>query len=114
MTPPEVAAARIWAGLLLGLQLGIIWDLLKPLGRRHPHLCDLLFLPALSWAWLELGFGVCGGDLRLGYTAALGVGWTVWELTLGRILTAVTEGVWSAGRRFLRWSFRPLGKIMKK
>jgi len=94
MTAPAVAAGRFASGALLGLCLGIYWDFLKPLGRKHPHLCDWLFLPALVWAWLELGFGICGGDLRLGYTAALGVGWAAWELTLGRLLTAAVEAVW--------------------
>ena len=114
MTPPELAALRFAVGAAFGMGLGVLWDLLKPLSRQHPLICDLLFAPVLVWAWLEHGFGVCQGDLRLGYTAALGVGWAVWEMTLGRALTRPVAAVWGAFGRVLGRIIRPFEKILKK
>ena len=113
MTSPAVTAARVVAGMGLGLALGVLWDLLKPLSRRHPHLSDLLFLPALIWAWLELGFGICGGDLRLGCTASLGLGWAAWELTLGRLLTPAVTAIWDFLGAFFLGLLAPFRKIAK-
>ena len=114
MTPPAAAALRFLMGTAFGVGLGILWDLLKPLARRHPLVCDLLFAPVLFWAWLEHGFAVCQGDLRLGYTAALGIGWAVWEMTLGRLLTKLVAGLWDFCGRLLRRIGRPFIKILKK
>ena len=114
MTTPATAAARFLWGMAFGIGLGILWDLLKPLARRHPHLCDLWFGPMLVWAWLEHGFGICQGDLRLGYTAALMVGWLAWEMTLGRALTRAIWGIWNFLARFMGPMAGYFGKKTKK
>ena len=63
---PQTAARRLVIALLLGAALGLFYGFLRPLGRRVV-LRDSLFLAGWSLIWLELGFGVCGGDLRLGH-----------------------------------------------
>ena len=75
MNPPALALQRFGAGCLLGVGLGLWYCFLRPLRPKHTALSDLLFLLGLGWAWLYLAFPVCDGDLRAGYSAALGVGW---------------------------------------
>jgi len=94
MTPPLAAAQRFGAACLLGLGLGLWYGFLRPLRAGHRQLSDLLFVPALFWAWLYLGFGICGGDLRLFYTAGLFVGLWGWEATFGRLLRPVFSMFW--------------------
>lgn len=104
LTGPALDAARFLAGCLLGLGLGLWYGFLRPLRPRHSVLSDLLFVPALGWAWLYLSFGVCRGDIRFGYTGGLAAGIFAWELTLGRWLRPVFFGFW-------RWISKIWGKI---
>ena len=53
-------------GLLLGGGLGLLYGFLRFFRPRW--LGDLLFVIVLFRTWLYLGFGLCGGDLRMGYT----------------------------------------------
>ena len=75
---------------------GVIRDVLKtaaeakqnrkrPLRIRHPHLADLLFVPALFWAWLYLGFAVC--DIVTREFAAEGSGEPNYTLIGGEVVT---------------------------
>ena len=66
--------------------------ILRPVRPRN--LGDLLFLPGAFWVWLYFGFGVCRGDLRLGYYSALAVGAFGWELTLGKALHPLFARFW--------------------
>ena len=74
MTAPEVAAGHFGISCALGVALGLWYGFLRPLRPRFSVLSDALFLLGAAWVWLELGFRVCGGDLRLGYTVGLLVG----------------------------------------
>ena len=74
MTGPRDAAVRFALACLLGGGLGLVYGFLRPLRPRHTGLADGIFLPVLVWTWLYLGFEICRGDLRLGYTAGLAVG----------------------------------------
>jgi len=94
MIPPSVAAGRFLAAGALGLFLGLCYSFLRPLRQRHVHLADFLFLPALLWVWLYLSFAVCRGDLRPGYYLGAFAGWLVWELSAGKLLRAVFQGIW--------------------
>ena len=76
---------RLAWGLVLGGVLGMLYAFLRPLGRKHPALADGLFLLGAAWAWLWQGFGVCGGDLRLGYYIGVPVGALVWYRAAGRL-----------------------------
>ena len=72
MTAPLIAARHLGSALLLGAGLGLFYGFLRPLRQRRTWLADSVFLTVFFWVWLYLSFALCGGDLRLGYTAGLG------------------------------------------
>ena len=94
MTHPAISAQQLLAALLLGLGLGLCYGFLRPLKRIGNWLRDLLFRPCLLSFWVCLGFGVCGGDLRLGYFAGLAAGALLWECTIGRLLRPLFFWFW--------------------
>ncbi len=114
MTPPGLAAWRFAIACLYGIGLGVIYSFLRPLRPKRTALADGLFLLFLLFAWLQLGFRICRGDLRFGYTAGLLVGIFLWELTLGKLLKPVFFGFWQAVAVFLGWTLYPIQKIFKK
>ena len=92
MTAPALFLQRYLAACALGVGLGVWYGFLRPVRPRT--LGDLLFLPILFWAWLYLSFGICKGDLRLGYCSGLLVGGLAWEWTVGRWLRPIFSGFW--------------------
>ena len=73
MMPPGVAAGRFGAALLLGAGLGLCYAFLRPPGRRRwPG--DLCFLLCALWAWVQLAFRICRGDMRGPYLLGLAAG----------------------------------------
>ena len=74
MTAPSLAARYFCLACLLGAQLGILYGFLRPLRPGFAALADGIFVLAMFRTWLTLGFQICGGDLRLGYTAGLAAG----------------------------------------
>lgn len=97
MTPGEQAAlfART---MLWGLPLGAFRGFLAPLGRRHRHLADGLLILATGAVWLQVGFGLWGGDLRPGWLFALAGGFGAWRAVPGRwadgIWVPFWQGIW--------------------
>ena len=73
MTPPGVAAERFVYALLLGAALGIGYGLLHPPGRRK-WLGDLIFVLLALWAWADLAFRACRGDVRMADLGGLAAG----------------------------------------
>ena len=110
MNAPEVVAGRLGWILLVGLLLGAIYDFLAPPRRRCPTLCDLLFAPFACYGWLYVGFAICEGDLRLGYSVTLVVGMVLWHMLPGRLFRPINEGFWAVIFQILRL----FGKIFKK
>ena len=102
MITPAVAAGRFLRGLLLGFLLGGWYGFLRPLGHRRRTLADLLFLSGVFPVWVYFSFGVCQGDLHLGYLSGLFLGGIGMELTLGRLLRPVWEGLWKPVWAFFR------------
>ena len=88
MTRPENAAWALGWALLLGAGLGLFYTLLFPLRRRRTGLADGLFLAGLFTAWTVLGFGICGGDLRLFQSLGLLGGAVCFRLIPGRGMEA--------------------------
>lgn len=112
MTAPAVAASRFGIALAMGAGLGLFYGFLRPLRPRLTHLADLIFVLASFYAWLHLGFGICGGDLRLAYTLGLPAGAVLWEMTAGKWLRPVFRGFWRwIGNIFLLF-VRPLQKFL--
>ena len=120
MTPPALAGSRFLWACLLGLGLGLWYGFLRPLRPRHTALADAAFLAAAAGCWVYFSFGICGGDLRLGYTAGLACGALGWELTAGRLLRPLFSRVWGAislivsiiGKPF-RWCLKKIWNFQK-
>ena len=74
MTAPALAARCFGLACLLGVASGLVYGFLRPLRPRFTLLADGIFLLVLFRLWLHLAFGICGGDLRLGYAAGLAIG----------------------------------------
>ncbi len=114
MTGPALDGWRFLCACGIGLALGAVYGFLRPLRPRHNGLSDLLFLPAMGYAWLYLSFAICRGDIRLGYTAGLFLGAAAWELTVGKLLRPVFRGFWQLVSRIWTGIWRPFRKIFKK
>lgn len=114
MSTPQQAARQALIALLVGCACGLLHGFLRPVGRKHPHLADLVFGAGLLWAWLYVGFAVCAGDLRLGYTGALFAGTVLWELSFGRLLRPLFTGIWRFFARLFRFAASPFVKTAKK
>lgn len=94
MTAPAEAAGRFLWAVMLGAVLGGIYDWLRPLRPRHTWLSDGLFLASTGYMLVYLAFGVCRGDLRMGYLFGLLTGWFLWEWTVGMLLRPIFSGFW--------------------
>lgn len=114
MTVPAIAAQRFAASCILGAMLGIWYGFLRPLGPRHTLLRDLLFLPAALWAWLQLMFGVCRGDLRIWAFWGLILGVLLWDKTVGRLLRPLFSGFWGLIMKIINMFLFPWKKILEK
>ena len=94
MIAPIDAAYRLLWSLGVGAALGCFYGFLRPLRPKLTALADLIFVAAAFYGWLYIGFGICGGDLRFGCTAAMAAGGFAWEMTVGRWLRPVFRGFW--------------------
>ena len=117
MIAPAAAAGRFLSAGILGVGLGVVYAFLRPPRQKHPHLSDGLFFLTLFPTWIYLCFGICGGDLRLGYTAGLFLGIWAGAATLGRFLQPVFRFFWkifTLPLRILKKFFKKMKKIAKK
>ena len=112
MTPAD-SFRHFLIACLLGLGLGVLYGFLRPLRKKHPHISDLLFLPGLFWAWLQLNFGVCLGDLRLGCNMGLAVGILAWELTVGKLLRPFFSLFWKCMEKIWQTFLLPFRIFLK-
>ena len=114
MTVPAIAAARFAAGCGLGMLLGIWYDFLRPLGAKRYALRDLAFLGGFCWAWMQLMFGFCRGDLRPGAFFSLLLGFCLWQMTAGRLVRPLFFGFWRMVGAIFAFLWMPFKKILKK
>lgn len=114
MTGPALDGWRFLCACGIGLILGMYYGFLRPLRPRHTLVSDALFVPALFFGWLYLGFAICRGDLRLGYCLGLLAGGLVWELTVGKLLRPVFRGFWKGISRIYRAFLNIFRKIFEK
>ena len=96
MTAPAVAALYWLRTLGIGGILGAVYGFLRPLRPRLTILADGLFALCLIWGWVYMTFGICGGDSRLGCTAALFLGAWLFDRTVGRWLQPIFNLFWKA------------------
>lgn len=104
-----LGAGRFLIACLMGVGLGLFFGFLRPLGRK----ADGIFLLGAFWCWLELGFRVCRGDLRLVYTFGLFAGALVCHWTVGGLLSGIFSAFWRILGRFMEKFSHP-GKFFQK
>ena len=103
---------HLWQALLLGGVLGIVYDFLQPLKPRW--FSDLLFVGALFYLWVQLVFGLCGGDLRFAYSATLILGAGLWHWLFGVWILPVFSLFWRGLFRIFRLILLPFKKTWEK
>lgn len=120
MTAPAEAGRCLLTSILLGFLPGLLHSFLQPVRVRHRHIADLISVTALFYCWIYVGFGVCGGDLRLGYLLGMLGGWALCICTAGKWLQCLFYGffhflsrLFAALRRIIVKIFVFLKKILK-
>ena len=114
MTVPAEAALRVLWGLAVGAVLGLWYDFLRPLRRRHHAPADVVFVLVTWMAWVWYSFQICGGDIRFGGTATLGLGFLLWLGTASVAIRKVFQCFWLVIFRFFAVFFHPLAKLFQK
>ena len=109
---PSTAARRLLCSWVLGAALGLYYGFLRPLRPRRTFLADGLFLLGGVWTWVYLSFGICGGDLRLGYLGAMVSGVFLFDRTAGRLLCPLFSGFWKLCGKFCRKLLVPWKKFL--
>ena len=112
MTPPALAAWRFGVACLYGIGLGGVYGFLRPVRPRS--FADALFVAAMFYAWLQLSFAICRGDLRIGYWAGLALGFFLCRISVGRLLRPVFYAFWSFLGRLFALPIRVIRKIFKE
>ena len=84
---PAVVWARLLGCFLCGVLLGPAVDFLRPLGKKLPILTRMLICAELVLCWLFALFGICRGELRLGWYLAMMAGFALWERLFGTVVT---------------------------
>lgn len=110
MTPAVGFSRLLWA-MGLGFGLGLGFDLIRPLRPRF--LGDLIFLGFFGWIWLYFTFGICLGDLRMGYLFGMGLGVFLWELGPGRVVNPIFTRFWHILALPFKKFFEKIKKILK-
>ena len=114
MTVPGEAAGLLLWGLALGAVMGLCYDFLSPLRRKRNAPADLVFVLAALYLWVYYSFKICRGDIRLGGTAALGIGCILWLCTLGKVFRRVFGLFWLVIFRIFSLFCRPFIKNFQK
>ena len=98
---------------MLGAVLGAWYGFLRPLRPKRTALSDSLFVLRSVWAFLQLCFGICQGDIRLGYTAGLAVGGICFDKSIGLLLRPVFYGFWKLFGKFWQVLTLPMKKFFE-
>lgn len=114
MTAPAEAAARLLGAFAWGLALGVAYSFLRPLRQKMPCFADGLFVLCLMIGWVYVSFGVCLGDIRMGYTVAMLLGVGAWEATAGWLLRRCFWWLWRGIFAVLAFPGKIMGKLFQK
>ena len=114
MTVPAVAAHRILWALAVGAFLGLCYDFLRPLRRRHHGPMDFVFVQIALVTWVWYSFKICLGDIRMGGTVALGLGFVLWLGTASMVVRRLFYWFWLVIFRVLQGFAYPFVKIFEK
>lgn len=111
--PVTAQAVQFGLSALLGVGLGLVYDLLRAL-RRHAKkltaLLDAVFCLTVLCALLLLALYVGHGQLRVFMIPGVALGATAYFLTLSRLAVKLFEGFW----RLLVLPWRLLFRLGKK
>lgn len=108
---PGLVWHRLAGCFLAGILLGPAADLFRPLHRRLPVLTQLIIGTEFFLCWLYLGFGLCRGDLRMGYFGSAALGFLLWERCFGRCMGAFFGKLWHAAAIPLKFCLKIFQKI---
>lgn len=108
---PAIGFARLLWAIGLGFGLGLGFDIVRPIRPRF--LGDLLFLILLGWIWLYFTFGICLGDLRMGYILGAALGVFLWGKGPGRLLRPIFARFWYLLALPFKKIFEKIKKILK-
>jgi hypothetical protein len=114
MTAPDLAAHRLLWGLLLGAQLGLVYEFLRPLRSRHHAPADLLFVGFGFWVWVWYSFQICAGAIRLGATVALMLGTLLTVCLAGKLLRKLFFPFWRGIFHIFSQFALPVKKFFEK
>lgn len=114
MTAPGEALSRILWGLAVGAMLGLCYDFLRPLRRRRNTPSDLIFVLVALYGWIWYSFRICVGDIRMGGTAALGIGMLLWLGTASMVFRRAFYWFWLVIFKIIRFLTHPFAKIFEK
>ena len=110
---PALVWRRLLGCFLCGVVLGPGVDALRPLNRRLPLLSQAAICLELLLIWLFALFGICRGDLRMGYFGAVLVGFLLWERLFGRAVSAFFGRFWHFAELPLKISRKFFHKFVK-
>lgn len=107
MNPAESIVYLGWA-LGIGAVLGLCYGFLRPVRPRW--LGDAVFVGCAFYGFLYLGFAVCRGDIRFGYTVGLFLAAVALDQTLGKVLRKpfyefwriISENFWKKPRKSIK------------
>lgn len=114
MTVPSEAIRLVLWGLTVGFLLGLCYDFLRPLRRRHHAPADLVFVLITLWSWIWYSFKICAGDIRFGGTASMGLGILLWLGTASMVMKKVFYWFWLKFFQIFSVLTMPFAKIFKK
>ena len=126
MTREEIYAARFFGtalewrifggGLILGALLGAVYDVLRALRMTIKHPAWLVFIEDVAFmlvsgaAYYSYCTELCRGQVRLFVLAAVLLGFSIYLLTLGRLVSRLVAEV----VKFVKTALSVLGKLVKK
>ena len=108
---PGLVWNRLAGCFLAGVLLGPAADLFRSLHRRLPVLTQLVIGTEFFLCWLWLGFGLCRGDLRIGYLLGTAAGFCFWEWYFGTCTGAFFGKLWHAAAIPLKFCLKFFHKI---
>ena len=114
MNTVAISAGQFAAAWLAGFGLGAVYALLRPLPKRLQGFADGVFILAVGYAWLQVSFRICRGDIRVIHLAGLLLGILAFRLTLGALLQPAVGRFYRSFGSAIRFVMHPVGKIFKK
>ena len=118
--PLGLQAAQAGTAALAGVALGLFYDALRAMRRRHARsgpVMDALFALGLAFALLVLTFGAGRGQFRLFFLPAAAAGLAVYFWLLSRLMLHVFCMILSVLEKFMQlvtWPLRWCAKKIKK